>query len=70
MEKGGANFKRYDKYYNRILAMIADDITVATGNSKMEERRAAWTTYKNIDGWFDALKEFIINKEFARLSTR
>ena len=49
--------------------MIADEVTEAGGNSKMEERRAVWTTFNNINAWFDTLKQFLIDHKFARKST-
>ena len=69
LNKGGVNFKCFDHYYDRILNMIADEVTVAGGDSKMEERRAVWTTSNNINAWFDNLKQFLLDHKFAREST-
>ena len=56
LKKGGVDFKRFEHYYDRILNMIADEVTEAGGNSKMDERRAVWTTFNNNNAWFDTLK--------------
>ena len=49
--------------------MISDEVTVAGGNSKMEERRAVWNFFNNINAWFDTLKNFLLYHKFARNST-
>ena len=41
-------------------------ISVNTCDYKMEERRLRWTTYNNINIWFDTMKTFFIEKGFAR----
>ena len=61
LKKGGVDFKRFEHYYDKVLNMIADEVTVAGGNSKMEERRAVWTTFNNINAWFDTLKLFLLD---------
>ena len=68
LKKGCVEFKRFDHYYDIFLNMIADEVTEAGGNSKMEERRAVWTTFNNINYWFDTLKQFLIDHKFARES--
>ena len=49
--------------------MIADEVNVAGGNSKIEERRAVWKTFNNINAWFDTLKLFLLGHKFSRKST-
>ena len=48
---------------------ISDEVTVADGNSKMEGRRSVWTTFNNINAWFDTLKQFLLDHKFACEST-
>ena len=69
LKKGGVNFKRFDHYYDLILNMIADEVMVAGGNSKIEERRAVSTTFNNINAWFDNLKQFLLYHKSACEST-
>ena len=69
LEKSSYKFKRYDHLYDRIMEAIADKINVNSGDFKMEQRRLIWTTYSNINIWFDTLKHFFIDKGFARVST-
>ena len=69
LTKGGIHFRQFDHYYDKVLRSVYDEIYVNTGSSKMEERRAIWTTYWHINAWFDTLKEFLISHGFARLST-
>ena len=45
---------------------IADSVDVNSDDYKMEQRRLAWTTYSNINTWFNTLKEFFIKKGFVR----
>ena len=68
-KRGSVDFKHFDHYYDRILNMIADEVTVAGGNSKIEERRAVWTTFNKNNAWFDTLKQFLLYHKFARKST-
>ena len=35
----------------------------------MEQRRLIWTTYRNINIWFETLKRFLIDKGFTRENT-
>ena len=49
--------------------MIADEVTVAGGNSKMEERRAVWKIFNKINAWFDTLKQLLLDHKFACQST-
>ena len=50
-------FKRMDSFYDRIMESVAHKISVNTSEYKMEKRRLRWTTYTNINIWFDT-KEF------------
>ena len=69
LEDSVYKFKRYDHLYDRIMEAIADKISVNSGDFKMEQRRLIWTTYSNINIWFDTLKHFFIDKGFARVKT-
>jgi len=63
---GGAYaYKRYDHLYDRIMRTIADKVDVNGDDYKMEQRRLIWTTYKNMNIWFETLI-FLIDKGFAR----
>ena len=66
LNKSTYTFKRFDNFYDRIMESIADRISVNTADYKMEQRRLIWTTYTNINIWFDTLKRFFIDKGFAR----
>ena len=57
VKKSGINFKRYDRLYDRIMESIADKISVNNSDFKIEQRRLLWTTYSNINIWFDTLKK-------------
>ena len=48
---------------------LADKVRVNTKDSKMERRRLEWTTFQNINLWFDSLKEFFLRNGFARVAT-
>ena len=41
-------------------------MTVVTGNSRVEARRVKWTTYRNLNMWFDTLKEVLVENGFAK----
>ena len=69
LTQGGIHFRQSYDYYDKVLRRISDKISDNTGSSKMEERRAIWTTYWHINDWFDTLKEFLISHGFYRLST-
>ena len=60
LTQGGIHFSQLDHYYDKVLRSVSDEIVVNTGSSKMEERRAIWTTYRHINAWFDTLKDFLI----------
>ena len=69
LTQGGIHFRRFDYYNDKVLRSVSDEIAVNTGSSKMDYRRAVWTTYRHINAWFDTLKEFLISHGFSRLST-
>ena len=48
---------------------ISLDVTVTTGNTKMEKRQLVWSTYDNINTWFEKMKDELIVLGFARLPT-
>ena len=39
-------------------------------NEKLEQRKLLWTTFENINKWFNQLKIFFVEKGFARLATK
>ena len=69
LTQGGIHFRWFDHYYDKVLRSVSDKIAINKGISKMEERRAIWTTYRHINAWFDTLKEFLTSHGFDRLST-
>ena len=69
LQSGGTEIKRYDCLYNRLMVKLADKVHVNTTSSKMEQRRLEWTTFQNINKWFDSLKEFFVKNKFARVAT-
>ena len=54
-----------DKLFDRIAASIADDMEVSSLNEKVEHRRLIWSTFDNINKWFDTLKQWFIDYGFA-----
>ena len=44
--------------------MLAWHIT--TGSTALENRRAVYAMYNNINIWFDTLKDFLVNNNLAR----
>ena len=61
--------KHTDKLFSRLKRDIANEIDVATANTTMEKRRLVWSTYNNINTWFEQMKTDLINLGFARLPT-
>ena len=57
------------KFAERLMRDIALDVHVTTANTKMEKRRLVWSTYNNINTWFEKMKEELIDLGFARLPT-
>ena len=56
----------FESLYNRLYPGFACNISVTSGSSSLENRRAIYTTYNNINVWFDTLKQFLTTKGFAR----
>lgn len=60
----------YQGLYTRLRKINSDKLEVNTDQSRTEQRRLQFTTYRNIDQWFDGFKEFLIRKQFARQATQ
>ena len=69
ISKSTYQFKRFDKFYDRMMKHIADSVDVNSDDYKMEQRHLALTTYSNISTWFNTLKKFFIKKGFVRERT-
>ena len=69
LQKGGYTFSRGGALYDRMMSRHADKLVVNDKNNVVEQRRLEWTTYVNINVWFDTLKGFLIQFGFAREST-
>jgi hypothetical protein len=61
--------KHTDKLFSRLKRDIANEIDVATANTTMEKRRLVWSTYTNINTWFEQMKTDLIDLGFARATT-
>ena len=70
LEKGGTKFSQGSKVYDRMMNRLGDKIEVNDHNSVVEQRRLEWTTWSNINVWFDTLKHFFVKMGFARLKTK
>ena len=57
----------FNHLYKRLYPSIANNVTITTGNTEIESRRAIFITYNNINIWFDTLKEYLVRNCFARL---
>ena len=66
---GGCSLKRYDLLYERLVKKLSDKLQIDNKNSKMEQRRLEWTTFNNLNIWFDNLNKFLIDFGFARAAT-
>ena len=66
---GVCKYKRCDHIYDRIIRKISDQVDVSGDGYKMKQRRLIWTTYRNINIWFETLKRFLIDKYFLREKT-
>ena len=65
--KGGSTtLKDFESLYKRLYPSFAISISITTGSPAFENRQAIYTTYNNINIWFDTLKEFLITNGFAR----
>jgi hypothetical protein len=49
-----------------VQATVAATLDLGKPN-KIEQRRAKWTTFYNVNIWFESLKEFLISEGFALL---
>ena len=58
LEKGGPKFAQGSKVYDRMMNRLGDKIEVNDHNSVVEQCRLEWTTWSNINVWFDTLKHF------------
>ena len=67
LENGPTAVSDYESLYKRLYKGFAKDVEVISGNSKIEERRAIWTTYNNINTWFNTLRYNLIHLGFARI---
>ena len=56
------SFKRMNCFYDRLIESVAHMISFNTTDYKIEERRLRWTTYNNINVWFDTMRTFFIEK--------
>ena len=61
--------KHPDKLFGRMKRDIANEIAVTTTNTTMEKRRLVWSTYNNINIWFEQMKKELIELGFARAVT-
>ena len=66
LKEGGSEHGRCDKPCERMTSRIADHVVVNDDDNRIEQRRLAWTTWSNINIWFDVLKLFLTDKGFAR----
>ena len=68
--KEGGHTVQGDGMYNRMMDRHADKIEVNDQNSVVEQRRLEWTTWANLNVWFETLKDFFVDKGFARHKTK
>ena len=57
--KGPTDQTDYVSLYRRLYPKYSKEINVSVGKTKIEERRAVWTTYNNINTWFDTVKKIL-----------
>jgi hypothetical protein len=55
-----------DTLINRLLNEMPVDIMTTGKANKAEERRVAWTTYSNLNTWFDSWARHLVEFETAR----
>jgi hypothetical protein len=55
-----AKHSLYDRVMKSTNVSLNADVSPA-----VEERRVRWTTYANLDAWFDNLRAFLIEFDFA-----
>ena len=61
--------KQTRKLAERLMRDSSLDVTVTTANTKMEKRQLVWSTYNNINTWFEKIKDELIVLGFACLPT-
>eukprot|EP00532_Pseudo-nitzschia_australis_P013819 CAMPEP_0168210622 /NCGR_PEP_ID=MMETSP0140_2-20121125/3272_1 /TAXON_ID=44445 /ORGANISM="Pseudo-nitzschia australis, Strain 10249 10 AB" /LENGTH=775 /DNA_ID=CAMNT_0008137243 /DNA_START=1493 /DNA_END=3820 /DNA_ORIENTATION=- len=66
IEGGPGTLTNFPELYRRLYPSFANDVVVVTGNSRVEARRVKWTTYHNLNMWFDTLKEVLVKNGFAK----
>ena len=66
LRDGPTTLSNFEKLYKKLYLSFSTDVTVVSGSSSLEHRRAVYTTYNNLNIWFDTLKELLISKGFAR----
>ena len=66
LKHGPTTLNFFENLYKRLHPSFAISGSITTGSSALESRRAVYTTYNNINIWFDTLKEFLITNCFAR----
>ena len=49
------------------MPTFAEHLKVANSETKIEERRLKWTTYNDINTWFNTLKDTLVANGFARM---
>jgi len=58
MHGGNYMYKRIYHLYDRLMMRISDKI--GSNDYKVEQRHLEWTTYTNINIWFETLKHFLL----------
>eukprot|EP00532_Pseudo-nitzschia_australis_P014725 CAMPEP_0168277748 /NCGR_PEP_ID=MMETSP0141_2-20121125/19413_1 /TAXON_ID=44445 /ORGANISM="Pseudo-nitzschia australis, Strain 10249 10 AB" /LENGTH=178 /DNA_ID=CAMNT_0008220255 /DNA_START=155 /DNA_END=691 /DNA_ORIENTATION=+ len=66
LEGGPTMLKNYVALYKQLYPSFAHKVKVVTGNSRVEARQVKWTTYHNLNMWFDTLKEVLVKNGFAK----
>jgi hypothetical protein len=56
--------RRGRKLFERIQSDLASTLNIGEPD-RIEQRRAKWTTFSNVNVWFDSLREFFIHYGFA-----
>ena len=66
LNKGG--YKQTDLHYVRNLGKETSDKMEIGEKNVLEQRRAKWTTYTNLNMWLNKCEEVLIDIGFARLN--
>ena len=66
LEPGSSALKDFENLFKRLYPSFAINVSITTGSTALEIRRAVCTTYNNINIWFDTLKAFLVNNGFTR----